>query len=450
MNPSGGVVVRTAMLGTALTAVLVVSAPAAAQLVEVEGDGRSLKIELKAQVYIESTDFGSGMDRQGTRTDIHFQRLRLTATGMMNDIFGVKFQTCGNCGTSKQGGLGYGITAQDVDWNDRDVRIIDGYGIANFRDELNLKIGLTKIPLTRANLDDCYAPLSLDRSLFVYSAYGSSPAKFSRDLGIVAWGTFANNKLGYFAAAMQGREGITRTTHPFSGATVTSTIEPRSAVEWVGRVHYSFLDAEAGSGYMGSYLGESKILTVGVGMAYEPEVVYKNVNANGSLRDEDTVDYSALAADLMFEYPTEAGTVTAVAQYLKTDFEDAHKTNFNPGDRLASITGINGQKEGGFFKGGYILPLKLHGTGQLQPYFLYEDWKFAHLLGIDNQQINQYGGGVNYYVKDQNVRITVEYLKTEFDKLTGLVGSRVDPVTFAPLDKYTEYDTLRMMFQFVF
>ena len=68
------------------------------------------------------------------------------------------------------------MTAQDTDWNDRDIRIIDGYATADFSEQFRLKIGLTKLPLTRANLDDCFAPLSQDRSMFVYSAYGSSPA----------------------------------------------------------------------------------------------------------------------------------------------------------------------------------------------------------------------------------------------------------------------------------
>ena len=86
-----------------------------------------IKFEIKGQIFLETTDFGTGLDRQGSRTDIHFQRLRLVATAKFNDIWGFKFQTCGNCGTSKQGALGYGLTAQDVDWNDRDIRIIDGY-----------------------------------------------------------------------------------------------------------------------------------------------------------------------------------------------------------------------------------------------------------------------------------------------------------------------------------
>ena len=60
-----------------------------------------IKFEIKGQVFLETTDFGTGLDRQGSRTDIHFQRLRFVATGKYNDVWGFKFQTCGNCGTSK-------------------------------------------------------------------------------------------------------------------------------------------------------------------------------------------------------------------------------------------------------------------------------------------------------------------------------------------------------------
>jgi len=408
---------------------------------------KELTIELKGQVYAENTDYGAGQDRMGDRTDIHFQRLRLTLTGMMDDTWGFKFQTCGNVGTAKQGSLGYGVVAQDTDWNDRDVRIIDGYVIGNFSDALNLKLGLTKIPLTRANLDDCFAPLTLDRSMFVYSAYGSSPAKFSRDIGAVLWGSFNEEKVKYFVGAFQGREGVTKSTNPFSGAVVTSSIEPETNPEIVGRVHYAFLDAEPGSGYQGTYFGEMKIFTVGVGFAYEPAVVYRNVGPTGVLANEETVDYTAVAADLMFEYPTEAGTYTVNAQYLKTDFDDAYKTNFNGGDRLANITGINGQKKGGFVKGAYLLPQTFGKEGRLQPYAIYEKWEFAHLLGINDQKITQSGAGINYYIHQQRVRITAEYLKTEFGTPTGLIGGRVDPVTFAPLDKVSSYNTFRLMFQ---
>ena len=379
---------RAALATAALAAILVTGQPATAI-------DPTFDFEVKGQIYAENTDFGTGVDREGSRTDIHFQRLRLTITAMLDDTYGFKFQTCGNCGTSKQGALGYAVTAQDTDWNDRDIRIIDGYGIANYAEEFNLKIGLTKIPLTRANLDDCFAPLSQDRSFFVYSAYGTSPAKFSRDLGVVAWGGFDDDKLRYFAGVFQGREGITRTTHPFTGAAVTSSPDPKSSFEYVGRLHYAFLDAEPGAGYQGSYLGESKVFTVGVGAAFEPDAVYRNVNPAGVVQNMETADYSAFAADVLFEYPTTAGTFTVTGQYLKTDFDDAYKTNFNAGDRLVNITGLNGQKNGGYVKAAWMPPVKLFKTGLLQPYLLVEKWKFAHLLGINDQQIDQAGGGLN-------------------------------------------------------
>jgi len=403
--------------------------------------------ELKGQVFAEMTDFGAGQDRQGYRTDIHFQRLRLTVTAMLDDTYGFKWQTCGNCGTSKAGALGYGLTAQDVDWNDRDVRIIDAYVIANYLEQFNLKVGLTKIPLTRANLDDCFAPLSQDRSFFVYSPYGTSPAKFSRDMGAVAWGGFHDDKLRYYVGAFQGREGMTRTNNPITGAVATSSIEPRSSLEYVARLHYAFLDAEPGAGYQGSYLGDLKVFTLGVGAAYEPSAVYKNVTAAGAVQDGETVDYTSFAADLLFEYPTDLGTFTVNGQYLKVDFEDAYKTNLNSGDRLVNIAGLNGQKNGWVAKAAYILPMKIGEQGKLQPYVLYEDWKFAHLLGIDNQKITQLGGGLNYYIKGQNVRLTAEYLLTTFDKETAFIGTRLDPNTGAPIDKIKEYNTFRIMLQ---
>jgi hypothetical protein len=149
----------------------------------------------------------------------------------------------------------------------------------------------------------------------------------------------------------------------------------------------------------------------------------------------------------MFEYPTKGGTFTATAQYLKTDFDDAYLTNFNAGDRLVNITGLNGQKDGYYLKGAYLLPVKIGKQGMLQPYFLYEDWKFAHLLGINGQTVEQAGAGINYYIHRQNVRLTAEYLDTEFGTPTGFVGARVDPVTFAPIDKVQNYKSFRLMLQ---
>ena len=407
---------------------------------------KNMEISLKGQVYSETTDLGAGADNRGSRNDIHFQRLRLTLTSKFNEVWGFKWQSCGATGTTKQGSLGYAVSGQDTNPDDRDVRIIDAYITADLSDALHFKIGLTKLPLTRANLDDCFAPLSQDRSMFVYTAYGTSPAKFSRDTGAVAWGGFFDKKLSYSLGAFQGREGYTAVAHPFTGVTYKSSMQPKNSLEYIGRVAYAFLDAEQGSGYAGSYLGQSTIFTIGGGMAYQYSAAYKNVANTGVVQNGETVDYKALAADFLFEYPTtNAGTFTLTGQYLKNDFEDAYLTNKNPGDLLANIAGLNGQKEGNYIKGAYILPVTVGKEGMIQPYILAENWRVAYILGVTNQQIKQSGGGINYYIHGQNVRFTVEYLKTDFNTPTNLIG---DVAGTTP--KISSYNTYRMMFQFVF
>jgi hypothetical protein len=433
-----------------LLGLTVVPAAMAGPQIEFGENGGYLQMDLKGQFYIENTDFGSGPNGTSSRTDMHFQRTRLTLTGMYDEVWGMKFQTCGNCGTSKTP-AGYAYTGVN-DSNDRDIRIIDAYVIGNFNEAINMKLGLTKIPLTRANLDDCFAPLSLDRSNYVYSPFGASAVKFTRDQGVVFWGSVVDEKVKYWLGALEGREGVFKWTVPGQTvlplpASATSSPEPKSSLEYVARVHFALLDPEPGSGYEGTYFGKKKILTIGFGAAIEKDAVYSQVtysaaNDRSTLNSSDTADYTAYAADLMFEYPFDIGTVTVSSQYLKADFEDAYKTNSNPADRNTIVAGINGQKDGWYAKLAYLLPMTIGKEGKLQPYVLYEDWKFAHLLGINDQTVTTKGAGINYYIRNQNVRTTLEYLKTEFDKATTLFG-------ITDTTKVKDYQTVRFMFQIV-
>jgi hypothetical protein len=439
-------IVVTALLALAA---LAATTAQAGPVIEFGDQGGYLQFDLKLQVYIENTDFGSGPTGTDDRTDIHFQRSRLSITGMLNETWGMKFQTCGNTSTTKSP-LGYNF-AQPNDWNDRDIRIIDGYVIGNFTEAANMKLGLTKIPLTRANLDDCFAPLSLDRSMFVYTPDGGSPAKFSRDMGLSFWGGFREDKLKYWAMVSEGREGVFKWVLPgqitlpvpLTDPSYTSTPEPKSSLLYTARAHYSFLDPEPGSGYVGTYFGKKKVLTIGAGASYEPDAGYKNVAgpaSNTTPTNLETVDYFAYAADLLYEYPYSFGTVTLNGQYLKIDFDDAYKTNMNAADRNTVIAGPNGQKQGGFVKLAYMLPGKIGKEGRIQPYTFYERWFFGHLLGVNEQRIEQTGVGVNYYIKGQNVRTTLEYLNTEFDKETALFG-------ITDTTKVKDFKTVRLMFQ---
>lgn len=435
----------------ALTFAVWLAGTSAAQAqVDITANMLTLRIQLTGQLLAEHTDYGGGKDGLDDRTDFRHARFRVTFTGMYDDTFGFHLNTQSALGTTKAGITGYTVAAQQTDANDGDIRLHDAYFIANFNDHLNFKIGLTKIPMTRGNLDGCFDPLGIDRSLFAFTGYGTVPMKASRDMGVNLWGKFAGGRSVYQFAVFQGREGFARSTHPFTGATVTSSATPSNSLFYVGRVHYSFLDVESeSSGYEGSYLGDLKVFTIGAGFGYEADAIYRNVTSAGVVQNDETAPYKAFTADLMFEYPSKSGTYTLTAAYLDKNFDGAHKTNLNGGDRITTYGGLNGQKEGWYARAAYLLPVKVGKEGKLQPYGYYEKFDLAALTGVNDQTVTQKAGGFNWYIRGQNVRFTAEYQRNEFAKPQGFQGGRLN-ASNQPIDLFTKNSAFRTMFQVAF
>ncbi len=416
-----------------------------------------LKIDIKLQVRGDHTSFGSGVSGTHDRTDLHFQRARVTLTGLINRIWGVKFQTCGHMHTSYTP-MGYMQQLAATNQNDRDIRIIDAYIIGNFSRHLHMKLGLTKIPLTRLNLIDCFAPLEVDRSFYAYTPVGTSPESISRNYGVVFWGTFLKRHLKYWIGAFQGREGQSPWSNSVDPSiprnkiisTDTSPQPSNTNLMYVARLTYAFLDPEpGGSGYWGTYFGKRKLLVLGVGGLYQPNAVYKNVKWNPAtgqsiVLNNSTADFKAFAADLLFEYPLkDLGVPNFTFQYLWVDVDDAYKTDLNPADQNVYVAGLNGQKHGWVGQFAYILPFKIGKHGLIQPYVGYEHWTFAKLLGVEDQKIDDYSVGINYYILGQNVRITAQFDRVEFDKSTHMMG-----VSFG--HKIKSYNMIQTQFQVVF
>jgi len=426
------------------------------------GDDGYLQIDVKFQGLLDYTDFGSGKNGDENRYDLDLRRARLVFTAMFNDTWGAKFQTCGGTSATRNfGGGGYELAKSNSKTNSQ-IRLVDGYLVGLLHDAFNIKIGMTKIPLTRANLDECFSPLATERSSFIYSPYGTDATKNSRDMGFVASGNFLNDHVKYWAAVMEGREGSTKFENPFNDKEFISTPEPNSNLEYVARVHYSFLDPEGGPsamGYKGSYLGrKGKIFTIGGAVAYETDAAYKNTAPAGAMGTpgfltstadgDESVDYTAYTADVFLEYPfANGGVVTATALYLNADFDDAYKTARGSADLNTIVGGLVGQKDGYYVKAGYILPLTVFSKGKLQPFMRYENWNMAHLFGINDQEVKQYGVGINYYVMgNENVRFSFEYSKTDFD-IPTLLGDYLSQTTQT---KYDSYDTYTCMFMVAF
>ena len=378
------------ILGVALAGAVLLAGTAFAgpQMTFGPNNEGTLQLDYKGQFQVMARDTGSGSSKDGSTADFNFRRNRLALMGAYGDIMSMYVQTEF---LEKQN-----ITPLTVVDGDAasDFSMLDAQMRFEFNKAINVHVGKFKYNMSRENLEACEAPLTLDRSLFI-----RAPFVTTRDKGVAVWGNLFNDVFQYRLDVMNGR-------------TATGLDTPKSNFRYTGRAHVSLLDPETGYGYKGTYLGKKKVLTIGGAYQMESDVAYSDtVNKTGA------IDYKGWTTDLFFEYPiTDIGTVTFSGAYENVDLGGAYK-GANPD--IGTI-GLNGEKNGWYVKGAYMLP-KL----PLQLFARYEKWQFA-ALNLNNtgliadtlydQQIDWYGFGANYYFRDQNLKLSMEYAQTNFDK----------------------------------
>jgi len=374
---------------------LVLAAPAMAgpQMTFGPDDKGVLQLDYKGQFQMSVRDTGSGANNDDTTTNFNFRRNRLALMGAYGEMFSLYVQTEFVDQTSLNT-LGVNTTPTDPQFS-----MLDAVFRFNLHDAFKVNAGKYKYSFSRENLEACEMPLTLDRSLFITAPLmGNNP---TRDMGVSIWGNLFNDILQYRLEVMEGRKAS-------SGDT-----SPKSNFRYGGRMHASLLDPESDYGYKGTYLGKKKILTLGAAMQYEPDVAYSDiVNKTGKK------DYYAWTLDGFFEYPIkDMGTMTVSGAYANYKIDNAY-LGANP-DPLSS--GLNGEKNGWYAKAGYMLP-----NFPLQIFGRYEQWKFAELNNIYNQRVDWAGFGANYYIWGQNLKVTMEYGMTMFDRKGTYSGQQGD------------------------
>jgi hypothetical protein len=320
-----------------------------------------LKLDYKGQFQLVNRDTGDD-----DTTEFNFRRNRLALMGAYGETFGLYVQT---------------EYTEDNDYSNSDgdeFQLLDAVMRFKRNNAVNLWVGKFKYNLTRENLEACEIQLTLDRSLLI-----RAPFVKTRDKGVAVWGNLFEDKFQYRFDVMNGND--------FSD----------SSLRYSARAHVSLLDPEKGYGYKGTYMGEKKVLTIGAAYQFENDVTETGPDA-------DSVDYSAWTVDVFAEYPVEdIGTFTLSGAYVDYDLDDAYQHGLPDGD----VTGLNGEKNGYYVKAGYMfpnLPLQLFGR--------VEGWSFARLGDVYDQEIDWYGGGFNYFLRGQNLKVTVEYSKLDYDE----------------------------------
>ncbi len=367
-------------ISAAVAIMLGLAAPAIAgpQMTFGPNDKGTLQIDYKGQFQLSVRDNGSGTNNEASTTSFDFRRNRIALMGAYGENMSLYVQT------EFMDKNAVGTLAVADDSTDSNFQLLDAVIRFNYNNGVNVNIGKFKYSFSRENLEACEAPLTLDRSLFIRAPYVGT-----RDMGVNVWGNMFDSKFQYRFEAMEGREAV-------SGDSA-----PKSNLRYGARAHLSLLDPESGHGYKGTYLGKKSVFTIGGAYQYEPDIAY-------GINTTDKKDYKAWTADVFFEYPTKAaGTMTLSAAYAKYDLDNAYIA----ATPSAGTIDLNGEKNGWYTKAGYMLP-----DSPIQLFARYEKWKFAQLNNINDEQIDWYGLGANYYIWGQNLKVTMEYSKTNFDK----------------------------------
>lgn len=162
-------------------------------------------------------------------------------------------------------------------------------------DDLMVQIGRMYVPFTRN-----FGTLSTKTLLTTDLDWGQGgirsgifyPSKVGRDDGVTLWGNLLQDKLQYRLMVAEGAEG--------------RAVNPDDNLRLAGRLSFNLLEPETAWFNKGTYLGEKRLVAVGGGFDYQPDLVLAGQEA----------DYQAYTLDMQIELPMACGTLTAGTAYL--------------------------------------------------------------------------------------------------------------------------------------
>jgi Phosphate-selective porin O and P len=247
-------------------------------------------------------------------------------------------------------------------------------------DQFIMDVGKMLMPFTRNSLQSTSSHLSLDGGTFTFLQSAAEQGDAGRDVGVQVKSYLADDHLEIRTGVFDGFRAVANTAGAGS----------RNSPRFVGRAVYNIFDTEKGYVPIGTNLGKKRILAFGGGF-----------DTQGS--------YNAYGGDIMVDLPigpTDAArgqnAVTAHVDYIHYDggcglnaTGTAHVTN-------CLLSTLFKQEELFTDLGFYFVDLKL------QPFIRFE-WD-GFTKNIDHSKNSRrYMGGLNYYVAQQNLKITAAW-----------------------------------------
>lgn len=221
--------------------------------------------------------------------------------------------------------------------------------------------------------------------------------QFARKLGIYAKGTLGES-FNYRIAISDPRSGGGLAEAPTDGTGVAQygawTLDEGGKRVYEGYLSYSFWDKEGNAlpFYVGSYLGNKKVLNIGAGFYSVPKGSVSN--PTGDVLDFHNVNHFSVDAflELPFGVKGENGMLHAYTALYNFDY-GPNQSNTNAAVRAATGNVLYGEV-------GYLLPGK-----KFMPYLSYQTRDYE-AEGTDGNSIN---AGINYFISGHNMKVTGEY-----------------------------------------
>jgi len=345
-----GVAVLSALILSSV-AFLPVNAHAAYEIKSSDGTS-SIKFGVLGQFQVESLTTADGED---TSKDLYLRRFRILVGGDINEKLSFFAET---------DSPNLGKTVKQADGSkakgSSDAYLQDAYITYNQSNGLKVDAGMLLFPVSHNAGQSAASLLGTDYGPYSFIWSDPTKSRVGRDYGMQARGYLGNNHFEYRVAVLQGVRGDD-STNPFR-------IAARA-------VYYPF-QHESGFFYAGSYLGDKKVLGIGV-----------------SLDRQD--DYNTYGADIFLDYPFANKDVITV----QVDY-----TNYDGGDFIADLP----EQDVIFAEAAYYFQAL-----KIAPFVQYNyNNKSSELL--PDKTFMQ--AGLAYYVKGQNFNVKLGFGQYTVDK----------------------------------
>ncbi len=281
-------------------------------------------------------------------------------------------------------GLGSGLALRD--------------GWVNYKvlgNDLMVQVGRMYIPFTRN-----YGTTSTKALLTTELDWGQGglrsgifyPSKVGRDDSITLWGNVLEDKLQYRLMVGEGVENNKGDLD--AAATKTQVINEDDNLRFAGRLSLNLFDTETGWFNKGTYLGKKKILAIGGGFDFQPDLMYYPTPAGAGIER----NYEAYTGDVHLDLPLGAIAVTAEAAYItiKNSVNGVTWTDLKSGGDGEIVTA----------KAGVLF------LNKIQPFGHFER-VMPDANGTEDTTI--YGFGCNYYIKGIANKLTAEWSVVDDD-----------------------------------